>query len=139
MHHQSKHLTKSINQRKKCQKHRFDLLSYSVVKEIFQKTPKMSTYLVAFIVSEFDCRRTKGDLFSVCARPRAYNQTEYSFDVGQKILAKYDEIFDYSYKTHMPKMTMAAIPDFSVCHFSQFKFPIVLFLSLEMLNLIVFF
>lgn len=74
----------------------------------------MSTYLVAFIVSDFDCRRTKVDDFSVCARPRAYNQTEYSFDVGQKILAEYDGLFKYPYNKQMSKMAMAAIPDFSV-------------------------
>lgn len=73
----------------------------------------MSSYLVAFIVSEFDCRETKNSDFGVCSRPNAYGQTEYSFHEGQKILAAYDKLFDYKYSTQMKKMTMAAIPDFA--------------------------
>lgn len=73
----------------------------------------MSTYLVAFIVSEFQCRANEKDTFFVCSRPNAYNQTKYSFDVGQKTLAKFDEIFDYKYEKHISKMAMVAIPDFN--------------------------
>lgn len=83
-----------------------------MVRERFEKTPKMSTYLVAFIVSEFQCRENDGKSFGVCSRPNAFNQTEYSFDVGQKTLAKFDEIFDYKYSKHMSKLQMIAIPDF---------------------------
>lgn len=68
---------------------------------------------MAFIVSEFQCRENKGKTFAVCSRPNAINQTEYSFDFGQQSLAKFDELFDYKYNTHMTKMAMAAIPDFS--------------------------
>lgn len=73
----------------------------------------MSTYLVAFVVSEFKCRENDKKDFIVCARPPAYEQTEYSFDVGQKTLAKLDELFDYKYSKHMSKMHMMAIPDFA--------------------------
>lgn len=72
----------------------------------------MSTYLVAFIVSEFECRENEAGDFNVCSRPNAYDQTEYSFNVGQKVLAKYDELFDYGYNKQMKKMSMAALPDF---------------------------
>ncbi|XP_055325495.1 uncharacterized protein LOC129579438 [Sitodiplosis mosellana] len=88
------------------------LLASDLVRESFEKTPKMSTYLVAFIVSEFQCRETEDKTFGVCSRPNAYNQTEYSFEVGRKTLAKFDEIFDYKYSTHMSKLQMIAIPDF---------------------------
>lgn len=73
----------------------------------------MSTYLVAFIVSEFDCRENEQHTFGVCSRPNAINQTVYSFGVGQKILREFDELFDYPYNTHITKMHMAAVPDFS--------------------------
>lgn len=82
------------------------------MREEFEKTPKMSTYLVAFIVSEFKCRENSKKTFGVCSRPNAYEQTEYSFDVGQKILAKFDKLFGYKYNTHIGKMHMVAIPDF---------------------------
>lgn len=80
------------------------------VREQFAKTPRMSTYLVAFIVSEFKCRENQAKNFFVCSRPNAVNQTEYSFEVGQKTLAKFDELFEYKYNKEISKMTMAAIP-----------------------------
>lgn len=73
----------------------------------------MSTYLVAFVVSEFKCRENGDKNFTVCSRPPAYDQTEYSLDVGQKILAKFDELFDYPYNKQMKKMHMMAVPDFA--------------------------
>lgn len=73
----------------------------------------MSTYLLAFIVSKFECRSNSDNTFSVCSRPNAFNQTKYSFDVGRPLLKNFDEVFDYKYSTHMKKMTMAALPDFS--------------------------
>lgn len=82
-------------------------------RETFEVTPKMSTYLLAFIVSKFECRSNANNTFSVCSRPNAFNQTKYSFDVGQPLLNNFDEIFDYKYSTHMKKIAMAALPDFS--------------------------
>lgn len=75
----------------------------------------MSTYLLAFIVSEFKVRENLQKTFSVYSRPKAYPQTEYSFEWGQKMLAKFDEYFDYKYSSvpEMTKMSMAALPDFS--------------------------
>lgn len=73
----------------------------------------MSTYLVAFVVSEFTCRENEQKNFTVCSRPPAYDQTEYAHTIGQKTLAKFDELFQYNYSTHMKKMHMLAIPDFA--------------------------
>lgn len=73
----------------------------------------MSTYLVAFVVSEFQCRENGDKNFTVCSRPPAYDQTEYSLDIGQKTLAKFDELFDYPYNKQMKKMHMIALPDFA--------------------------
>lgn len=72
----------------------------------------MSTYLLAFIISEFSIR--KDDKFGVLARPEFYTQTQYSFNVGREILdamSKYLAM-DY-YSLGNDKMDMAAIPDFS--------------------------
>lgn len=74
----------------------------------------MSTYLLAFIVSEFVCRENNEKTFQVCARPNAFELTEYAFEVGQKLLAQMDQLFDKPYAQHgLGKLTMAAIPDFS--------------------------
>ncbi|XP_031619288.1 membrane alanyl aminopeptidase-like [Contarinia nasturtii] len=91
---------------------RSEYLGPNLIRDTFVKSPKMSTYLVAFIVSEFICRENSEKTFGVCSRSNAYNQTEYSYDVGQKTLAKFDELFDYKYNVHMPKLHMVAIPDF---------------------------
>lgn len=85
-----------------------------MVREEFGQTPKMSTYLVALVVSEFSCRENEGKTFGICSRPNAYDQNEYSYDVGQKTLAKYDELFDYPYNEHMEKLHMIAIPGISI-------------------------
>ncbi|GAB0097810.1 Aminopeptidase [Sergentomyia squamirostris] len=82
----------------------------------FRQTPKMSTYLIALIISEFDSRSTAaGHLrpHSIIARPEMRDLTTYAFEVGQLILEKLDEHLSYSYYEWMPKMDQAAIPDFS--------------------------
>lgn len=79
---------------------------------MYVRTPHMSSYLLAFIVSEFTQRNNSK--FGVIARPEYYNQTEYSFTVGQQILAALDSYFGINYyEMGNDKMHMAAIPDFS--------------------------
>lgn len=73
----------------------------------------MSTYLVAVLISEFECRENEMKNFSVCAEPKKLNQTEYTFDVGQKMLKTFDELFDYKHNTHMTKLTMAAVSSYA--------------------------
>ncbi|KAH8358872.1 hypothetical protein KR093_002952 [Drosophila rubida] len=80
--------------------------------DVFKTTPKMSTYLLAFIISEFTIR--KDDKFGVLSRPEFYGQTQYSFNVGREILSKMGEYLNKDYYTMgNDKMDMAAIPDFS--------------------------
>ncbi|XP_036342052.1 membrane alanyl aminopeptidase-like [Rhagoletis pomonella] len=80
--------------------------------DVYAPTPRMSTYLLAYIVSEF--KQRKNDKFGVIAREEYYDQTEYSFTVGQEILDKLSDYLgiDY-YSMGNDKMDMAAIPDFS--------------------------
>ncbi|XP_067625605.1 membrane alanyl aminopeptidase-like [Eurosta solidaginis] len=88
-------------------------ISYGDYEEdIYVRTPHMSTYLLAFIVSEFTQRYNSQ--FGVISRPEYYDQTEYSFNVGQEILSKLDSYFGIKYyDMGNDKMHMAAIPDFS--------------------------
>uniref|UniRef100_A0A1L8E2T9 Aminopeptidase n=1 Tax=Nyssomyia neivai TaxID=330878 RepID=A0A1L8E2T9_9DIPT len=84
--------------------------------DIFHPTPKVSTYLLALVISEFSARSTApGDAkpFSVIARPEMYELSSYAFTVGRQILDRLDEHLAYSYYEFMSKMDMAAIPDFS--------------------------
>lgn len=74
----------------------------------------MSTYLLAFVVSEFKCRTNEAKTFQVCARPSAFEDTKYSFEIGQMILSELETLLDYPYALHgLGQLTMAAIPDFS--------------------------
>lgn len=75
----------------------------------------MSTYLLAFIVSEFRVRSNTDNTFGVIARPAAYGQTEYAFNVGPPLLQKLEEWTDFNYTSApgITKMHMAALPDFS--------------------------
>lgn len=72
----------------------------------------MSTYLVAVVVSEFECRENPSKNFSICFQPSAFEQSEYSYTFGQKMLKTFDDLFDYPYNTHMPKISFAAVPFF---------------------------
>lgn len=78
----------------------------------FKETPIMSTFIVAFLVSDF---RGRGDKdFIVIARPEAYDQTEYAYNVGPKLLKILEAFTNYPYSTHgLEKMHLAGIPDFA--------------------------
>lgn len=69
----------------------------------------MSTYLVAFVVSDFG-HISEGN-FSVWARHEAIQQAEYSLKIGPKILHYYEKYFGIPFP--LPKMDMIALPDFS--------------------------
>lgn len=82
--------------------------------DVYESTRPMSTYLLAFLVSDFNERTDEEGEFYVVARPEYYSQTEYASEVGRKLLAKYDTYTNLPfYKTGVEKMHLAAIPDFS--------------------------
>ena len=80
----------------------------------FNKTPPMSTYLLAFIVGELDYVETKA--FRVPIRVYAtpdkdIEQGRFSLDLAAKTLAFYEKEFDNDFP--LAKMDMVAVPDFS--------------------------
>ncbi|OUM63816.1 hypothetical protein PIROE2DRAFT_36421, partial [Piromyces sp. E2] len=81
-------------------------------KYIFANSTKMSTYLVAFIVSNFKSisKTNKGIDISVYARPEQIESTEYALEVATKILRFYESTYDIPYP--LPKLDLVAIPDF---------------------------
>ncbi|XP_071139480.1 aminopeptidase N-like isoform X4 [Mytilus edulis] len=77
-------------------------------------TPKMSTYLLAFIICDFEytVNTTKNNVeYRAWARPEAVGQTPYSLDVGVKVLTYFEEYFNISFP--LPKSDMIAVPDFA--------------------------
>lgn len=87
-------------------------LGYQVVE--FSPTPKMSTYLVAFIVGDLEYieKKTKeGVLVRVFTTKGKKHQAEFALECAVKTLSFFTEYFDIPYP--MPVLDMVAIPDFA--------------------------
>ncbi|CAB1322402.1 unnamed protein product [Coregonus sp. 'balchen'] len=84
-----------------------------VLEDHFDTSVRMSTYLVAFIVSDFQSvskTTSHGVKISVYAVPDKINQTEFALNAAVRLLDFYDDYFDIPYP--LPKQDLAAIPDF---------------------------
>ena len=78
----------------------------------FATTPKMSTYLVAWVVGDFVCTKGKSDGVPIrsCATPDKVGLTKFALDSAKWDLHYYDQYFGIKYP--MTKLDMVAIPDF---------------------------
>jgi len=80
----------------------------------FEPSVRMSTYLLAFIVSDFVAVETTtptGTLVRVWTQAEKINQTNISLDAGARILAHFEEYFGVAFP--LPKQDLVAIPDFA--------------------------
>ncbi len=78
----------------------------------FFTTPKMSTYLVAFLVGDFQCSSGESDGIAIrtCATPDKVALTPYSLDVAKYALHYYNNYFGIPYP--LKKLDLIALPDF---------------------------
>ncbi len=78
----------------------------------FATTPKMSTYLVAFLVGDFQCVSGASDGVPIraCATPDKVEEGKFAVSAAEFVLHYYDTYFGIKYP--MPKLDMIAIPDF---------------------------
>ncbi|KAJ8889378.1 hypothetical protein PR048_008877 [Dryococelus australis] len=79
--------------------------------EHFEQTPVMSTYLVAFVVSDFVERSNAAGNVSVWQRADAAVQAQYAIQVTQPIVSAMERLVGHDYQ--LSKLDQAAIPDFS--------------------------
>ncbi|CAL9733594.1 alanine/arginine aminopeptidase [Monosporozyma servazzii] len=80
---------------------------------VFNVTPKMSTYLVAFIVAELNyVENTESRIpVRVYATPGTESKGQYSADLAAKCLKFFEYTFNIDYP--LPKMDMVAVHEFS--------------------------
>ena len=78
----------------------------------FATTPKMSSYLVAFLVGDFQCTSGSSDGVPIraCATPDKVQYTKFAVSAAEFVLHYYDNYFGIKYP--MPKLDMIALPDF---------------------------
>jgi aminopeptidase N/puromycin-sensitive aminopeptidase len=78
----------------------------------FETTPKMSTYLLAFLVGDFQCTHGEQDgvKIGVCSTPDKVELTHYGVDVAKYVLHYYDDYFGIHFP--LPKLDLIGLPDF---------------------------
>lgn len=84
---------------------------YKVVS--FEKTPKMSTYLLAFLVGDFEYLEhttKKGVKVRIITTPGKKQQGKFALNVTLKCLDFYEQYFDIPYPLNT--LDMIAVPDF---------------------------
>jgi aminopeptidase N len=76
----------------------------------FAPTPKMASYLIAFVAGEFEELHDEidGTQLGVFATPGKREQARYALEATKKILAYYNEYFGLKYP--LPKLDQIAIP-----------------------------
>jgi aminopeptidase N len=82
----------------------------------FEQTPPMSTYLVAFVLTDYQCitNLTVNNIrVSVCGRQEAMNKGDgdFALHVGTHVITYFEESYNVPYP--LSKCDHFAIPDFS--------------------------
>jgi aminopeptidase N len=80
---------------------------------VFSRTPKMSSYLLALVVGDFQCTSGTGDGIPVrvCATPDKVALTAEALKDAERLLAYYNKYFSIRYPYE--KLDIVAVPDFS--------------------------
>ena len=85
----------------------------SLVATTFERTPKMSTYLLAFVIGELQCKSTKTNrgtdvsVWATIAQPM--ESFDYALDIAKRSIEFFEDYFGVPYP--LPKADHVAIPD----------------------------
>lgn len=88
-----------------------------------ETTAPISTYLIAFMVSDLESRtktNAAGFVQRIFARSTAIEDTEFGLDIGLKALDNYEQYFGIPFT--FPKMDQAALPDYPKTAMEQWGF-----------------
>ncbi|MGH9308818.1 MAG: M1 family metallopeptidase [Vicinamibacterales bacterium] len=79
----------------------------------FDTTPKMSTYLVALVVGDFECTENSADgiPIRVCATPDKKHLTGFALEAAKQQVEYYNRY--YSIRYPFKKLDVVAVPDFA--------------------------
>ncbi|XP_059049752.1 membrane alanyl aminopeptidase-like [Achroia grisella] len=86
-------------------------------RDLYYPSPIMSTYLVAFVISDFVLAKQSPDQskpVGIYTRPEAINQTEFTFDFAVKSVDKLGEYLNVNYflTNEQLKLDHVGLPDF---------------------------
>ncbi|MDE1162046.1 MAG: M1 family metallopeptidase [Acidobacteriaceae bacterium] len=78
----------------------------------FARTPRMSSYLLAFQVGDWACRdgEAEGVAIRVCSTPDKFAYTGYALKAAEHFLGYYNHYFGVKYP--LPKLDLIGVPDF---------------------------
>ncbi|HET9743909.1 MAG TPA: M1 family metallopeptidase [Terriglobales bacterium] len=78
----------------------------------FSETPKISTYLVAMLVGDFQCTSGSSDGIPIraCATPDKVEQGKFALESAEYVMHYYDDYFGIKYP--FGKLDLIAVPDF---------------------------
>jgi aminopeptidase N len=81
---------------------------------VFKTTPKMSTYLLAFIIGDLkhkELTTKNGTLLRAFATPQNVNKVDFALDIAAKSLELFEDYFEIKYP--LEKCDFIALPDFA--------------------------
>ncbi|KAJ8973358.1 hypothetical protein NQ317_001402 [Molorchus minor] len=82
----------------------------------FNTTAVMSTYLLAFVISNFTC--TEGQSidqvpYRICSREETSDTRQWALDIGPSLLESLNSLTQFNYNVSKEKLDQVAIPDFA--------------------------
>ena len=77
----------------------------------FEISPKMSTYLVALVVGDFECQSGSADgiPIRICATPDKKGQTGLALEAAEEILRYYNKYYEVKYPVSYTHLTLPTI------------------------------